>query len=174
MTANNTVMDTGELGLGDLSALGRLEQWPVARLFSVAARMAGPVWGRLAERQSGVSATGFFLLRILLVKDGLRPGELADLLRCTPATVTSVVDTLVRDGYVRRGHDDTDRRAVLLHLTDSGRALTHATGAEIGGDLRRLYHVDEADEPAVRRYLLAVIGRFEEFLEGDHVKGPRP
>lgn len=167
-------MDTGELGLGDLSGLGPMEQWPVGRLFSVAARMSGPVWGRLAERQSGVSATGFFLLRILLVKDGLRPGELAGHLRCTPATVTSVVATLERGGHVRRTRDDTDRRVVRLHLTDTGRDLVYATGAEIGGDLRHLHQVDDADEPAVRRYLLAVITRFEQFLESDPAKGPRP
>ncbi|MCW2886588.1 MAG: hypothetical protein QOE54_5354 [Streptosporangiaceae bacterium] len=144
-----------------------MTEWPLGRLFAAASRMAGPVWSRLVEK-SGVSPAGFFLLRILLGEDGLRAGEVARRLSTTPATITSVVDTLERNGHVERRRDGGDRRAVLLHITDSGRRLVKETGHAIGGDLWRLLDVvDRADEPAVRRYLLTLIERFDTFTKGD-------
>jgi DNA-binding MarR family transcriptional regulator len=39
----------------------------------------------------------------------------------TTATVTGVLDTLVRNGYVERRPHPTDRRRLLVHLTAGGR-----------------------------------------------------
>ncbi|MGI8333207.1 MarR family winged helix-turn-helix transcriptional regulator [Actinomadura scrupuli] len=160
-------MEAEELGFGDLSSLGPMPEWPLGRLFAAAARMTGPVWSRLVEK-SGLSPAGFFLLRILSGEDGLRAGEVARRLSTTPATVTSVVDTLERNGHVERRRDGRDRRVVRLHITGAGRRLAKETGQAIGGDLWRLLDVvDQADEPAVRRYLLTLIERFDAFSKGD-------
>ncbi len=157
-------MDARDLGMGDLSALGPVPEWPVWRLFLVTIRQAGGVWGRLLE-QHGVSPAGFFLLRMLAGEDGLRAGEVARRLMTTPATLTTVVDTLERNGQVERRRDQADRRAVLLHITDAGRSLVQVTGHDISGELWDLFGVtDEADEPAVRRYLLSLIERFDAYL----------
>lgn len=51
----------------------------------------------------------------------LRSGELAQRCLLTPATTSELVDGLVRDGYVRRHEDATDRRAVVVGLTAAGR-----------------------------------------------------
>jgi DNA-binding MarR family transcriptional regulator len=160
-------MDTSDLGMGDLSALGPVPDWPVWRLFMLATRMSGPVWGRLLE-QHGVSPAGFFVLRMLHGEDGLRAGEVARRLMTTPATVTSVADTLERHGQVERRRDGADRRAVLLHITDAGRNLVQVTGHDMAGEIGELFGtVDPAGEPAVRRYLLTMIDRFDAFLKGD-------
>ncbi|MFC6883059.1 MULTISPECIES: MarR family winged helix-turn-helix transcriptional regulator [Actinomadura] len=151
------------LGFGDLAALGPVDEWPIGRLFAAASRLSGPVVWRIVERH-GVSPAGFFLLRVLLGQDGLRPGEAARRLMITPATVTSVADTLERNGHIERRRDPGDRRAVLLHITDAGRALMAEKGPGIGADLHGLYAVvDEDDEPAVRRFLLRLIERFETY-----------
>ncbi|GAA3985963.1 hypothetical protein GCM10023085_80090 [Actinomadura viridis] len=152
-------MDSSSLGGPDLAALGPVEKWPVPRLFVAAARLSGPVMWRLVER-NGISPAGFFLLRALLLEDGLRAGELAKRLLIAPATVTSVVDTLERNGHVERRRDPADRRAVVVHLTDSGRRLIRAEGQTVSGDLCDVFDVvDEADEPAVRRFLLSLLER---------------
>lgn len=39
------------------------------------------------------------------------------------ADVTRLMDRLVRDGWVRREHDETDRRIVRSHLTEKGKEL---------------------------------------------------
>jgi len=160
-------VDVIDLGMGDLSGLGPMPTWPVGRLFMAATRMSAPVWGRLLE-EFEISPAGFFMLRMLMGDDGLRAGELAKRLMTSPATVTTVVDTLERRGYVERRRDDRDRRAVRLHITDSGRQMLQQTGRALAGQIWGIYDVaDEADEPAIRRYLLALIERFDTFLKGE-------
>jgi DNA-binding MarR family transcriptional regulator len=160
-------MDVRELGFGDLSDLGPMEGWPIGRLLLVGMRTSSSAMWRLVERH-GVSPAGFFLLRMLVGEDGLRAGDVAKRLMATPATITSVVDTLERDGHVERRRDDGDRRVVRLYVTDSGRRLAAATGQAMAGDFEALFDtVDEADEPVVRRYLLALIDRLDAFSKGD-------
>jgi DNA-binding MarR family transcriptional regulator len=50
-------------------------------------------------------------------------GEIAETARLSPASVTGMLDDLERDGIVTRVRSDTDRRRVLVTLTDDGRAL---------------------------------------------------
>ncbi|RFS81072.1 MarR family transcriptional regulator [Actinomadura spongiicola] len=143
-----------------LRAIGPAEEWPIGQLFTVAARLSTPATWRVISRH-GMSPVGFFLLRQLIVEDGLRPSEIAKRLAVTPATVTSVVDTLERNGHVRRERSYRDRRGVMLRITDSGRGLLAEKAGPIGRDLDRLYDVvDEGDEAAVRRFLLNLITRF--------------
>jgi DNA-binding MarR family transcriptional regulator len=153
--------------MGDLSALGPVAEWPVWRLFMLATRLAGPAWGRVLE-QHGVSPAGFFVLRMLHGEDGLRAGEVARRLLTSPATVTSVADTLERHGQLERRRDGADRRAVLLHITDAGRNLVQVTSHEMAPEVFELFGGAAAeDEPAVRRFLLGLIGRLDGYLKGD-------
>ncbi|MFA1550453.1 MarR family transcriptional regulator [Actinomadura chokoriensis] len=158
------------LGIGDLKPFGTMEEWPVGRLFAAASRLSGPVVWRIVEKH-GISPAGFFLLRLLIVEDGLRPGEAAKRLHVTPATVTSVADTLERNGHVRRERSYRDRRGVMLRITDSGRRLLAEKAGPIGRDLGRLYAVDAADEEAVRRFLLNMIKRFENYPHEEEAEG---
>ncbi|MEU9874567.1 MULTISPECIES: MarR family winged helix-turn-helix transcriptional regulator [Actinomadura] len=158
-------------GLDDLKAFGPVEEWPIGRLFGAAARLSGPIVWRIIERH-GISPAGFFLLRLLIVEDGLRPGEVAKRLMVTPATVTSVVDTLERNGHVRRERSYRDRRGVMLLITDSGRRFLAEKSGPIGRDLSRLYDVvGEDDEAAVRRFLLKLIQKFENYSPDEEAKG---
>lgn len=45
------------------------------------------------------------------------PADLAEMAGVTRATMTGLVDTLEKDGLVRRESDPHDRRATLVHLT---------------------------------------------------------
>jgi DNA-binding MarR family transcriptional regulator len=48
------------------------------------------------------------------------PADLAEKAGVTRATITGLVDTLVKDGLVTREHDSGDRRMMLVHLTHKG------------------------------------------------------
>ncbi len=50
-------------------------------------------------------------------------GEIAEAARLSPASVTGMLDELERDGIVSRVRSDTDRRRVLVTLTDKGRTV---------------------------------------------------
>ncbi len=48
---------------------------------------------------------------------GMTPAELADLSNVSRATMTGLIDTLVRDGFVKRSADTDDRRMMRVALT---------------------------------------------------------
>jgi DNA-binding MarR family transcriptional regulator len=51
------------------------------------------------------------------------PAELAEMAGCTRATMTGLIDSLERDGLVRREPDAQDRRMMRVVLTEAGRSL---------------------------------------------------
>lgn len=59
-------------------------------------------------------------LSVLSRHGDLRPGALAEHLRIAPRSATEVVDELQGMGLAERHPDPTDRRAVLVTLTDEG------------------------------------------------------
>jgi DNA-binding MarR family transcriptional regulator len=75
----------------------------------------------------GLSPGRFTLLMLLYDKMAGQPlpqtpAQLADKAGVTRATITGLVDTLERDGLVRREHDSGDRRMMLVRLTEKGHA----------------------------------------------------
>jgi DNA-binding MarR family transcriptional regulator len=52
----------------------------------------------------------------------VRMGDLSSSLRVTARNITTIVDALEREGLLVRKPDPTDRRAILLELTDKGYA----------------------------------------------------
>ena len=101
------------------------------------------------------------LTRVMVAQDRGKPmtaGALAAELGLTSGAITFLVDRLERAGHVSRVRDDTDRRKVLLHYSEGGRAVAD----EFFDPLRRhskaamdQFTPDELE--TVRRYL-AVAG----------------
>jgi DNA-binding MarR family transcriptional regulator len=80
----------------------------------------------LAEHN--ISQGRFMVLMLLLDKmtncpHTRTPAELADLSHVTRATMTGLIDTLERDGLVKREPDQHDRRMMSVTLTPKGAAL---------------------------------------------------
>jgi MarR family 2-MHQ and catechol resistance regulon transcriptional repressor len=65
----------------------------------------------------------------------LPPNKIAERLIISRASVTSLLDSLERRGYVRRAPHSTDRRMLLIELTDTGRQVAH--------DFRLLVHQNQ-------------------------------
>src|SRR5437763_10705192 len=55
----------------------------------------------------------------------LAPNQIADRLIISRATVTGLLDSLEKRGYVRRLPHTHDRRMLLIELTDTGRQVAH-------------------------------------------------
>lgn len=62
----------------------------------------------------------FVVLDILVRNGESRMTDLARAISVTTAAVTGIVDRLVRDGYVKRGADAKDRRAINVKPTGKG------------------------------------------------------
>lgn len=90
-------------------------------------RLVSDYLAELARRRRNIaplSASGFEALAIL---DGaaepLMASAIAERLLVTTASITSLIDTLAARGYVTRAPHPSDRRKVLIEITDAGREI---------------------------------------------------
>ena len=109
----------------------QLRDAPLTRLVGLAGQAVGHTIKRMFAEDDGLSPGAARVLAHLawgrgraLADDG-EPGrathtQLAQRSMITPATLTGVVTTLEKAGYVRRERDEEDRRVVWLVPTDSG------------------------------------------------------
>jgi DNA-binding MarR family transcriptional regulator len=100
-----------------------------------AARLA-----RVAANALGDAELTLAQYRVLVfLDDADRPAtQVAGLLGVTPSTVTSVVDGLAGRGLVRRRADPTDRRRVVLSITDDGQRVVARADDVVGDRLSKL------------------------------------
>lgn len=88
-------------------------------------RTADLLFDRIGQtlRPLGVSAAGGLVLGLLRDRGPMPPSELGDRLIVTRATVTGLVDSLERKGFVRRAPNPADRRSLLIEITPAGRGV---------------------------------------------------
>jgi DNA-binding MarR family transcriptional regulator len=139
---------------------------PLQALMLSAAKLFG-AYGQSTVDAAGlkVSMAGLGVLRVLVGTDGLKASEVAARAWSSPGTLTAVVNTLVKDGFVERRADPADRRVVRLHITDEGRALITYYVSQAGGKMRKAFDfVDEEDEAVVRRFFVQMIGHLDQLM----------
>jgi DNA-binding MarR family transcriptional regulator len=72
----------------------------------------------------GLSPSSGLVLGILAdAGEPLPPNQIAERLIISRATVTGLLDSLEKRGYLRRAPHASDRRMLLIELTDSGRQV---------------------------------------------------
>lgn len=98
----------------------------LANLVRTATEAVGEI-DRRRRTHADLSASGFEALAVL---DGagrpLTGTEIASHLLVTTASITSLLDTLTRRGYIEREPHPHDRRKTLISLTGAGRDLVDA------------------------------------------------
>jgi DNA-binding MarR family transcriptional regulator len=140
---------------------------PLQALMLSATRLMG-AYGQNTVRAAGlkVSLAGLGILRILMSADGLKATEVADRAWSSPGTLTSVVNTLVRDGFVERKPDQADRRVVRLYITDRGRAVITYYVSQASAWWRKAFDfVDSDDEAVVRRFFIQMINHLGQLID---------
>jgi DNA-binding MarR family transcriptional regulator len=70
--------------------------------------------------------------------------RMGSLLQVHPTSVTSAVDRLEKQGFVRRTRNDEDRRQVLATITDSGREVAERATAGLNAEVFERPGVDGA------------------------------
>ena len=89
---------------------------------------------RLADLD--LPAADIDVLAILADGAGRTVGALATATATRPSTLTSLLDRLIKRGYIARELDPADRRSFLISLTPAGRAVAEHAAAAIA-DLER-------------------------------------
>jgi DNA-binding MarR family transcriptional regulator len=106
--------------------------------------------GRLL-RPLDVSAAGGLVLGILRDRGSMSPSGLSERLIVTRATVTGVLDSLERRGFIRRSANPADRRSLIVEITPAGLSVLQ--------ELRTLIHRHEKEwlgsfsDPDLRTYI---------------------
>jgi DNA-binding MarR family transcriptional regulator len=77
---------------------------------------------RAADPALGLSVAQLELLSCIAEHPGIRPSQLARLLRLAPSSVATLLNWLQSAGYVVRSDGAEDRRTVSLHLSADGAA----------------------------------------------------
>jgi DNA-binding MarR family transcriptional regulator len=137
---------------------------PLHTLLLAASRLMGAFFaGTLVHAGLRISPAGLGVLRVLLAGDGLKSSDVAARGWSSPGTLTSVVNTLVREGYVERRRDPGDRRVVRLYVTEKGRRICEDYLTLAGPHWRAAFDfVSPADEPVIRKFFIDTIGQFSE------------
>ncbi len=77
-------------------------------------------------------ATGLVLSILADTETPVSPNQIAERLIISRASVTSLIDSLEKHGYVKRQPHRSDRRMLCIELTDSGR--------QVAGQFRPIVH----------------------------------
>lgn len=118
---------------------------PSAEVAQLAGELRTEV-GRLAfhlrtpATRSGVTPTRLAALAALThYPDGLRQGDLAELMNVSAPSMTRLVEILTEAGWVERRRDPSDQRCLLLALSPAGHAtldtLRDEAATQLGDEL---------------------------------------
>jgi len=87
------------------------------------------------------------------------PAALADAAGVTRATMTGLVDTLERDGYVKREPDPTDRRTITVLLTPKGERFL---GDFLPGHFKVIAELMATLNESERKTLVRLLGKIQQ------------
>lgn len=88
---------------------------------------------------------------------GLSPAELAELSGCSRATMTGLLDTLEKDGFISRQDHPEDRRMYTVHLTPKAREMLQGMLPDHYRRIAALMAPLSQDERATLKHLLAKV-----------------
>lgn len=144
-----------DLDVAPLEVLSRVSR--LARLLDIARRQA------FAAR--GLEGWEFDVLSALRRSGSpyqLTPGELVRQTLVTSGTMTNRLDRLADRGLVTRAASPTDRRAVIVTLTDAGRQVVdEALGALLEGERELLAALSARDQAGLAALLKRLLIDFE-------------
>jgi DNA-binding MarR family transcriptional regulator len=104
------------------------------------------VFDEEAARYLGINRTDLRVIDITDQQGRITAGDLAKAARLTTGAVTAVIDRLERAGLMRRVRDESDRRRVLLELTEENYRLAEPVWGPIATEAEsfsKRYTVDE-------------------------------
>jgi DNA-binding MarR family transcriptional regulator len=104
--------------------------------------------------RAGLNRTDWRCLDILGTRGPMTAGQLAAAVRLTTGAVTGVLDRLEAAGLVRRVRDTSDRRRVMVELTDEVRRLAAPVFGPLVADATTAHAVfDEGQLAMITRFI---------------------
>jgi len=113
-----------------------------------------------------VSKTELFVLLMLGREREIIMSQIADYINVPLSTATGIVDRLVNKGYLKRERSDSDRRIVVIRLTEKGRTLTDSVKESMTSYLGR---IEEALTEEERELLYKLIFKVIDILNTENL-----
>jgi DNA-binding MarR family transcriptional regulator len=108
----------------------------------------------------GVTAVQGMVLAFLAEEDEVTSGSLGSRVKFDSATLTGIIDRLARAGLVERKNNPDDRRAILICLTEKGKAVGNEIQGRIEPENRSfLSNLTDEEEIIFRTLLRKVLSR---------------
>ena len=115
------------------------------------------------KRPLGLSdATGLTLVALANAKEPLSPHQVSERLIVSRATVTGLLDTLERRGYATRKPHPTDRRMLLVEITDEGREAARTMREQLYPQQKKWFEVLSPEE---QKQFIQFMWRIQDRLE---------
>ena len=128
------------------------------------------LYSRYLISRWGLSGPQLYILKALGQHEGISVSELTRAVHLSQPTVTGILDRLDRRGLIRRHRSETDKRRVVVWLTESGREiLSHAPQLLQESFTRRFNELEDWEQTQV----LSALQRVVSMMEAEHVEGPR-
>lgn len=115
----------------------------------------------MQHRELGLTGPQFHMLALIARNNSCNVSYLSDKLEVKPSAITVMADRLVQSGYIERRHDEQDRRAVLLSVTELGAEVYK----EAGNRSRKVLRTYFSD--LTQHELEVLIGVIEKFAQSD-------
>jgi MarR family transcriptional regulator, organic hydroperoxide resistance regulator len=110
----------------------------------------------------GFTTSQCYVLIELFKLGSLTMNELSERMNLNTSTMTRVVDNLVRDKYVCRDRDESDRRIVIVTLTDKGRGITVKLNNTVTDYYRKIIaNIPEGQVEEILKAVEILLGAFE-------------
>jgi len=143
------------------------EDLRIGQLLMQACRLTGErLRGKMEE--IGIHWAQGFVLMHLWHHDGVPQTEIARARHIRPATVTSMLQRMERDGWIHRKRDADDQRVVRVHLTLKAKQL-HAEARDVFREMEEEFSGIYTDEEraTLHRLLLKLHDRFAPHAKDD-------
>ena len=113
---------------------------------------------RLNQNGLDITIDQWLVLHAIADKPGISQLEIADKVFKDAASVTRIIDLLIKKNYLERGSHDQDRRRFKLQLTKEGKALLKAV-QKVADQNRAiaLAGIEESHLQQMRETLLTII-----------------
>jgi DNA-binding MarR family transcriptional regulator len=127
---------------------------------------ATDIHSRQLVKSSGLTSPQILLLQTLMKVKEMPVGELAECITLSQATVTAIIDRLEQRGLVQRIRATSDRRKVLISLTEQGTKAINQAPEPLQQHFIRQF---EALEQWEQTQILSVLQRVAKMMDADQI-----
>lgn len=86
----------------------------------------------------GFTTSQCYALLEIYKSGNLTMNEISEKMNLNTSTMTRILDNLVRDRFVQRNRDESDRRIVIISLTERGREMAMRLGNTVNDYYKRI------------------------------------